>query len=376
MPPGDTSFVGRLFGPGIAGGGLPVSGNWRGDVLHLQGVDLEHDIPVGALGMRAAGFNLQQTGVHWNTGNGEFAFFLDQPADQAAFASGAPASLATSVAHSTNQRKSMQRRFRFGAAAILFYLLLPVIAIFVFFLNTDSIAQWAADKVPVKYEEKIGNVVLGQIRGEQKLVDRGPAVDAVREIGSRLHHGSRYRYRWFVAESNDVNAFALPGGVVVVHAGLIREADSAEEMAGVLAHEVAHVERRHALKNLVKNAGFGILLSIVLGDASGSTIAAWSGYLTQMKFSRDAEMDADREGVKRMTAAGIDPRHMLSFFSKMAEKEGKGASAMSVLATHPSSQQRMVALQDLIKGLPPASYAPLPVDWTLVKAAVAAKSSM
>ena len=150
MPPGDMSFSGRLFGPGIAGGGLPVSGGWRGDVLHLQGEGLEFDLPAGLLGMRAAGFNLQQTGIHWNTGNGEFALFLDQPGDQAAFTSGAPASLATLVASSNSQRKGMQRRFRFGAAAVLLYLLLPVIAILVFFLNMDSIAQWAADMVPVK----------------------------------------------------------------------------------------------------------------------------------------------------------------------------------------------------------------------------------
>ncbi|HEV2609273.1 MAG TPA: M48 family metallopeptidase [Noviherbaspirillum sp.] len=376
MPPDDMSFRGRLFGPGIAGGGIPVSGRWRGDVLHLQGADLEYDIPAATLGMRAAGFNLQQTGIHWNAGTGEFAFFLDQPADQAAFVSGAPVSLATLLAKSNGMRNGMRRRFGLGAAAVLLYLLLPVIAIFVFFLNTDAIAQWAADRVPVKYEEKIGTVVLNQIKSEQKLIDRGPAVDAVRQIGSRLHPGSRYTYRWFVAENNDVNAFALPGGVVVVHAGLIREAGSAGELAGVLAHEVAHVEQRHALKNLVKNAGFGILLSVAFGDLSGSTIAAWSGYLTQMKFSRDAEMDADRDGVKRMVAAGIDPHAMLSFFSKMAEKEGKGASAMSVLATHPSSQERMLALQELIRSLPPANYAPLPVDWASVKSAVSAKSAM
>ena len=376
MPMGDMSFKGRLFGPGIAGGGLPVSGRWRGDVLHLRGADMEFDIPAATLEMRAAGFNLQQTGIHWNTGSGEFAFFLDQPSDQQAFTLAAPASAASPLAKSNDTRNGMHRRFRFGVAAVVLYLLLPIIAILVFFFNTDSIAQWATDKVPVKYEERIGTMVLGQIKAEQKLANRGPAVDAVREIGSRLHQGSRYRYRWFVAESNDVNAFALPGGVVVVHAGLIRQADSAGELAGVIAHEIAHVERRHALKNLVKNAGFGILLSVALGDMSGSTIAAWSGYLTQMKFSRDAEMDADREGVKRMVAAGIDPRYMLSFFSKMAEKEGKGASAMSVLATHPSSQQRMLALQALINDLPPANYTPLPVDWAAVKASVGAKSEM
>ena len=377
MQPVDVSFKGRLFGPGIAGGGMPATGRWVGDVLNIHGQDMERQVPAGSLRIGAAGFNFQQTDIRWKNNDevddGEFAFFIDRPADQAAFASGAPASVVAVMGQGNRKRNGLHRRFRIVLSGYLVYSLLPVIAIALFFLNTDRIAEWAADKVPTKYEEQLSGMVLTRIKAEQKLVDSGPAVDAVRRIGTGFHPGSRYRYRWFVADSKDVNAFALPGGVVVVHAGLIREAGSAEELAGVLAHEVAHVERRHSLKALIKNAGFGILLSIVLGDVSGTTIAGWTSYLTQMKFSRDAEMEADREGVRRMVAAGIDPRAMLGFFDKMAEKEGKGAAALSVLATHPSSRQRMAALRELIADLPAKDYGRLPVDLDAVKAALPAK---
>jgi len=366
-------FEGRLFGPGLPGGGLPATGHWQGDLLQVEGNGVQLQARASVIAAEAAGFNLAQTRVSWKGETGDHAFFIDDATHARAFAAGAPEPLASLLARGGGRRRGMERRFRAGLAVYLLWLALPLIAIALFLFNTDPIAQWVTDKIPHRYEERIGNLVLSRVRIEQRLLDTGPAVDAVRSIGTRLHPGSRYAYRWFVADAKEVNAFALPGGVIVVHAGLIREAGSPEELAGVLAHEVAHVEQRHSLKALVKNAGVGVLLSAVLGDVSGSTIAGWSAYLSQMKFSREAEMDADREGVKRLVAAGIDPRPMAEFFRKMAEKEGKSAEALSVLATHPSSKERLTALQAQLAALPAAQYQPLAVEWETVRSAAAAR---
>lgn len=363
-------FRGRLFGPGLAGAGAAASAEWQAETLAVAAEGMTVQVEERAVRIEASGFNLRQLRLSWHAQEGEFAFFIDDEQDCAHFLAAAPASL---VAVATRAGRNMGRvdsRFR---AALLVYgliLALPVILLALFLINTDRLAGWVAAKVPPSYEEKIGDLVLAQTRARTRLVESGAAYDAVSRIGARLTAGSRYRYRWFVAEQQDVNAFAAPGGVIVVHAGLIRKAARAEELAGVLAHEVAHVEQRHAFKGLLKNAGFGVLLSLALGDWSGSALGGWVSTFTELKFSRDAEMQADTDGVRRLAHAEIAPRYMADFFGRLAQEEGKAAQALSMLATHPSSGERMAALQRQLAALPSRSYPPLPVDWAAVQASL------
>jgi predicted Zn-dependent protease len=337
-------------------------------MLRAGGMQLR--IPEKDARIEAAGFNLDQVRLSWHMPEGEFAFFIDGEQDRARFVAQAPASLTAGTAGVEQRRRGVAIRFH---AALLVYgtiLALPLLLLGLFLLNTDRLAGRIAEKVPVSTEEKIGALVLAQARAQTQLTESGPAYDAVKVIGTMLTEGSPYRYRWFVANEEQVNAFAAPGGIVVVYAGLIRQAARAEELAGILAHEVAHVEQRHALTNLVKNAGFVALLSLALGDWSGTASSAWIAKFTELKFSRDAETEADTQGLRRMTRAGIAPQYMADFFGRLAQEEGRSAQVLSILATHPPSRERMHALRQQIAMLPQRQYAPLPVDWQAVQASL------
>lgn len=319
--------------------------------------------------LEAAGFNVQHLQLSWHAGAGSFAFFIEPGKGREQFLAHAPAVLLP-ASHAVFKRQGRVQS-KFHAAVLIYGLILtfPLMLVVAFLMNTGRIIDWTVDAIPVKHEARIGDLVLAQTRMHTRLVESGPAYDAVRTIGARLTQGSAYTYRWFVAEQKEVNAFAAPGGVIVVHAGLVAQTERAEELAGVLAHEVAHIEERHSLKQLIRSQGLRVLLAFVLGDWSGSAVAGLAGNLTDLKFSRDAEMAADRWGVTRMASAGIAPHYMENFFARMAREEGR-AGTLSLLATHPPSRERMEALRRQLGALPQQAYAPLPLDWPAVKASL------
>jgi beta-barrel assembly-enhancing protease len=362
----DRVFNGRLFGPDISGAGLNVSASWLGNLLTID-TELPLNIPASELHVDAAGFNMRQLRVSWKDSDGEFAFFIEQEEARKTFFSTAPPCMAASLSNAKKMQRSLNKRFHALLGAYGLYLALPAIALALFLFNLDRVVGWTAAKIPIEYETKIGNMVLAQTRAQARVIESGPALDAVRHIGGRLTDGSRYQYRWLLVQNNEVNAFAAPGGVIVVYSGLIRQTTHAEELAGVLAHEVAHVELRHSLHGMIKKAGFGILLSFVMGDWSGGAIGSSIAALTEMKFSRDAETQADKEGLRRLVAAQISPQGMPEFFAGLAKKEAQGPD-LSMISTHPPSQERMELLQQEIRRLPVRNYPPLDLDWKTIKA--------
>ena len=228
----------------------------------------------------------------------------------------------------------------------------------------DRIVAWGIGLITVEQEAKLGEILFAQQKRGLKLVE-GESLTMVRDIGSKLTKDSRHKFQFFVAEDKSVNAFAMPGGYVVVHTGLLQLAASAEEVAGVLAHEVQHIEQRHSLRSIAKSLGFSAAVSLVLGDAGAAVTLG--GELLQLKFSRDHETEADREGLKSLVAAKINPVGMRDFFAKMAAQSQLN---LGFLATHPASEERMAEIDRLSKALPLASrqVAPLAYDYAAIKA--------
>jgi hypothetical protein len=166
-----------------------------------------------------------------------------------------------------------------------------------------------------------------------------------------------------------VNAFALPGGKVLITDSLIELAETPEELAGVLAHEIAHVEQRHVMEAVWRAFGAGILLDLVVGGGTGAGQQAvlLGGSFTDLRYSREAEVEADARGAALLQAAGYSSRGLAQFFAKL-ENESSGEEARVLaefLSTHPDTRRRVERARRLERdGRPPLTAK----QWAEVKA--------
>lgn len=337
----DGVFIGRLFGPGMPGTGIVAEAAWeQSGRLRILTPDAEHNtLYAEQPSMTSGGFNAEGIRIAWQDGEASWVFIVDAGEEQARCKAAAPPQISGQLNIVTQEQNCLNRRFKMGGALLGFVILLPLVLIALFLVNRESITLWVVQRIPVVQEARLGDMVMAQTRLQMKLIDSGPDVDAIRSIGNKLTTGSLHRYRWFLAERPDINAFAAPGGVVVVFRGLLNAIDSPEELAGVLAHEVAHVELRHSLQGLVKSLGLRAAVSMGFGDISDSVFANAATRLTELRFSRDAEREADANGLQRLVAARISPEGMVRFYERLASE--KLATPPALLSTHPASGERL-----------------------------------
>ena len=151
-----------------------------------------------------------------------------------------------------------------------------------------------------------------------------------------------FKFSFTIVEDGTMNAFALPGGAVVIHTELLEAADNAEEVAGVLAHEISHVTRRHHIRGIIGNLGIFFIIRALLGDVAGLSgdIATAGATLSSLKYSRGFETEADDEGYSLLLKAHIKPDGMIHFFEKL-KKENPDAGMMDFLSTHPATSDRI-----------------------------------
>ena len=190
-------------------------------------------------------------------------------------------------------------------------------------------AEVVAARVPIAWEERLGGSVVESLVPPEKRCRSEAGQRALDELVATLVAAappSGYTFRAQVADNKVVNAFAAPGGYIVVLRGLLDEMRTPEELAGVLAHEIQHVLRRHSTKALVQHLSTGLLLTAVSGDVSGVMAYGLEGarVLGQLRYGRAAEEEADALGMQLIIAAGLDPRGMIAFFEATQKEEGRG----------------------------------------------------
>jgi predicted Zn-dependent protease len=219
-----------------------------------------------------------------------------------------------------------------------------------------SSAGAALALISVNDEIRLGRQAQQQVR-QQVPELRDSTVDSyLAGLGRRLAaqaDGPRYPYSFDVANYREVNAFALPGGPIWVHRGTIAAARNESQLAGVIAHEIAHIANRHAASQITKgtvaNVGLG-LLGALLGSGTGAQIAQIGANVaaqaTMMKFSRDHERQADAKAVQYMRRAGYDPRGMVEFLQLLRAQQGRDpGSVQTFFASHPAPGERVQLLQ-------------------------------
>jgi predicted Zn-dependent protease len=209
--------------------------------------------------------------------------------------------------------------------------------------------------VSVPQEIEIGREENAQVR-KQMAELRDPQVSAyITSIGKRLARaapGAKYPYSFSVANYREINAFSLPGGPIWINRGVLHAAGNESQVAGVLAHEIAHIAQRHAADQMTKAIlarwSLGVL-GAMLGNAGGAGTAQVAGALVTngvfLKFSRDDEREADRVGLQILTKAGWDPRGMIELFEVLRREGRRDPGAVEVFfSTHPSPQDRIAQL--------------------------------
>ena len=357
-----TGFDILLFAPHLPAQGEKARAHFTSTHLAIEGQVI--DAPLESIGVTLGGFDHKQLYLFWHQEEGRWAISPRDEASREALINAAPAPLTTLLKNASRDIRKQGHRFRMMLILLALLMMIPVLLAGFFFWQSDRIAGWVSDHVSIEQEKQLGEQAFRQASSGLRLRESGSDWEAISSIGQKLTRGSKYTYHWYVAEDPSINAFAIPGGYVVVNTGLIKAADSAEEVAGVLAHEVQHVEQRHTLKNLIHTLGWRAVLSLALGDVSGGMIASAAANLGELKYSRDLESEADLGGLHALKKAGIAPQGMVSFFSKLAKQDG---ASIPFLSTHPASEQRMQSLQNAIiqQGTWPTT--PLPYNWSSIK---------
>lgn len=214
----------------------------------------------------------------------------------------------------------------------------------------------AAELISTDQEIAIGRRAAAQLEAQFGLVADPARAETVTRIGTRLAAMStRPQLPWTfrVLNTSQVNAISLPGGFIYVTRGMMSFVQSPDELAFVLGHEVGHVEKRHHVALIQRDFLFTIVVSLVLGrDPGTAQIADLLGALLQRGFSREAEFEADTEGVTLTHRAGFNAASGLSFMERLRTAEGRDPSQVEVLfRTHPALADRIVRVRALLRHL-------------------------
>ncbi|GAK49215.1 peptidase lipoprotein, M48 family [Candidatus Moduliflexus flocculans] len=216
--------------------------------------------------------------------------------------------------------------------------------------------------IPQDMEIAMGWEAANEVETEEEILNNAQLQQYVSELGQRLVQYSRrpdIGYEFKVIASDEINAFALPGGFIYVNSALIEDADNEAELAGVLAHEIGHVVARHGAKRMSKMIALQLGFALFWGLSDQDREDEWkllladaiaTGFL--LKNSRDDERQADDLGTETLYRAGYDPIALAHFFDKLRQ-EHDPSSIETFLSTHPSPGERMNNVQALIATFPP-----------------------
>jgi Zn-dependent protease with chaperone function len=202
-------------------------------------------------------------------------------------------------------------------------------------------AERLALLLPLEVDRQIGqasynSVMLG--------MDEDSTRSAVlQRFGDKLELSGKFDLRFHLVESDQVNAFAMPGGDIVVFSGILDGMEHPEQLAALLAHEATHVDERHSMRMMVRQMAGYLLLSLLVGDVNAviGLLAENADNLRNLSYSRNLETDADRHGMERMQAAGVDPKGMVQLLQLLEAEAADMPDELSFLSSHPLTEERI-----------------------------------
>ena len=222
----------------------------------------------------------------------------------------------------------------------------------IYFWGIPAGASLLASYVPVSWEEHLGKSVVEKLAPLNRQCPDPNRLQSINEIVKSITvplPQTEYKFRVIVKDDPRVNALATPGGYIVIFRGLLEKTESAEELAGILAHELQHILHRHATRALLQQASTRLLLAAITGDANRAMAFGLEGarVLGTLRYSRQHEDEADAEAMQVLLAGGIDPQGMITFFERIMKEGEKSRKIPAYLSTHPSLESRIARLKAL-----------------------------
>lgn len=231
--------------------------------------------------------------------------------------------------------------------------------------------------ISLQEEKQLGARFVVEVEKQRKVVTDPHVQGYLDRLGNRLLTGVRARefdFTFKAVRDDSVNAFAVPGGHVYVHTGLIKAAQNETELASVMAHEINHAVARHGTQQLTQQYGYGLVIQLLLGQNPNLLAQLASTLFGQgafMAYSRSMENQADYLGVETMYRAGYDPRGMISFFKKIDTINQRNPGALEqFFSSHPMTGERLRNVQIEISKLPPKTFREDSSEFNRIKAGI------
>lgn len=199
--------------------------------------------------------------------------------------------------------------------------------------------QQATDKTA----QKLGELFLEVFQKAEKEIKNIQVINSVDSIVAHIckeNQIDRESIKVHILNNDEINAFALPNGHLIIYSGLILNSDNQEELAGVICHEIAHIELNHVMKKLVKEIGLSALISMTTGNGGTEVIRETAKTLSSSAFDRSLEKDADIKAVDYLINAKVNPEPFANFLYKLSLKEHEATKYLTWISTHPDSKER------------------------------------
>lgn len=244
-----------------------------------------------------------------------------------------------------------------------------ILGVALLYLGVTKTLPWIGMKmISREYEVEIGQKIFDAFLEQEDVEDS--ATYWLQAFAKELKLSPYYSVQTFVVSSEEKNAFATPGGFIIVNSALLKELDDYTSLVALLGHEATHVNQRHGLDNLLKSASSGLFLSLFIGDGGGisSALLQQADMLRQLSYSRSLEREADELGMKMMVLQKIDPRGMVRLLTTLQKEESN--EPVSFLSTHPATEERIKDAELFIKNLgkvPLAEHEKLQFYWNCIK---------
>ncbi len=226
---------------------------------------------------------------------------------------------------------------------------LVVLAVGSYFFVLPSVAEYFATKMSVEMEVKLGDEMYEDVMKNYHIDQR--LTKEANEYWRAMHVKSPYLVNITVVHESEANAFALPGGQIIVYDGIIKEMTDYDEFAGLLGHEYSHIKLHHSARMLCRNLAGYIFISILLNDASGTLaiLASNANSLKELSYSRQLEHQADEGGYELLQSKNIDPNGMMKLFETLKKSHNSSVKVPEFITTHPLTEERIAYIQDRLK---------------------------